>query len=501
MKLEPYRGKAKQIMQHRKQILAISMIVNLLVAGCASEANKNVRIIANSNKTDVVVIANSKIIDVKTGSIKENLDVIITRNLIYDIVPAKNYSSDTTVIDASTYFVIPGLWDMHAHTLSKRIDPDRFTVDNLLMLANGVTGFRDMWGELRFADSIRQEMGVGNIPFQRFSLAGNLVDGIDYWGGNEIATSQEEAIKLVDSLYNKGATFIKVYSHLEPEVFHAIAKRCRELEISFGGHVPMKVTLVDAVNAGMKSIEHLTGFSEALSTHADSIAHAVHQSSAPTLPRHRSKINRLLLSGSLKIDEVQMVTEALEKNGTYLVPTLVTHKGYAHMDILNTIEGERIGYLSDAITDYWFIKNRPRLNSITPKEWLDKKRLYDEKMRIIGLLRKQARWILAGSDFPNPYCYPGFGLHDELSLLVEGGLSPLEALQSATLNPARYYNKVDSIGSIEKGKLADIVILRKNPLEDITNIRTVEMVICNGVVYARAELNKFLEDAVAISSQ
>lgn len=122
-------------------------------------------------------------------------------------------------------------------------------------------------------------------------------------------------------------------------------------------------------------------------------------------------------------------------------------------------------------------------------------------MLITGLLRKQARWILAGSDFPNPYCYPGLGVHDELSLLVASGLSTLEALQSATLNPARYYDKVDFMGSVEKGKFADLVILRKNPLEDIANIREVEMVISNGVVYSRADLNKFLEEAAAISRQ
>jgi hypothetical protein len=192
-----------------------------------------------------LVISNPKIINVENGSIMLDHDILIKGNVIVSINPhKKDYDKSVKVIDAQNMYAIPGLWDMHVHAIWS----EWFDVCNPLMVAYGVTGFREMWGELKLADTIRQKMAAGEIPFQRFIVAGGLVDGaIPIWPGSQMADNPERAIFLVDSLHKAGSDFIKVYSRLTPETFNAIAKRCKELNMKFAGHVPTKVNLLGRV--------------------------------------------------------------------------------------------------------------------------------------------------------------------------------------------------------------------------------------------------------------
>jgi hypothetical protein len=449
------------------------------------------------------VISNSKIINIEDGSIIADHDILIKGNIIVGIVPhRKTYDKSVKIIDANNLYAIPGLWDMHVHA----IWPEWFDVCNPLMIAYGVTGFRDTWGDLKLADTIRKKMAAGEIPFQRFILAGGLIDGFrPIWPTSQVADNPEQGIKLVDSLYKAGADFIKVYSRLKPEVFYAIAKRCKELNIKFAGHVPEKVKLIDAANAGMYSIEHLTGVTEAFSDIEDSIFAVINKidySGDPKTfgPLALERLN-LLVKSKIVPEKVENVVAVLKKNHTWIVPTMVAKKGISYMDEMGKEKDARLSYLPNDISFGWKPENDFRVKNRTPQQWKDVKTLYQSGVSQLTLLIKNNIPLVAGTDFPNPYCFPGSGIHDELELMTGAGLTPLQALQSATLNAAKFLGKTDSLGTIAANKYADILLLSENPLTNISNTRKIEGLFVNGKFYSKKDLDLLKQKAKDISAK
>jgi hypothetical protein len=350
-------------------------------------------------------------------------------------------------------------------------------------------------------------MATGEIPFQRFILAGGLIDGSQpIWPGSQVADSPEKGIKLVDSLYKAGADFIKVYSRLTPENFDAIAKRCKELNIKFIGHVPQKVKLIDASNAGMYSMEHLTGITEAFSDIEDSIFAVMNKID---FAGGDPKTNAALLSAWLNLlvkskivpEKVDKVIAVLKTNHTWLVPTLVAKRGLAFMDMLDTVKDEKLDYLPHELTSSWKVENDFRVKNRTAQQWKDAKTLYKKNIIQLSLLNKKNIPLLAGTDFPNPYSFPGSSLHDEFELMIEAGLTPLQAIQSATLNPAIYLDKTDSLGTIAENKYADILLLAENPLTNILNTRKIEALFINGKFYNKKDLESLKQQAKNISAK
>jgi hypothetical protein len=248
----------------------------------------------------------------------------------------------------------------------------------------------------------------------------------------------------------------KVYSRLTPETFNAIAKRCKELNMKFAGHVPTKVNLVDASNAGMYSMEHLYGLWDVCSDIQDSIfmlANKIDYAHGDRATTGAQSAERLAMLSRSEIvpAKVEQVCTVLKANETWIVPTSIVRKGISYMDVLDTVADARFEYLPREVTDGWKIKNDFRVKSRTAKDWQDAKMFYEKGNEFVGLLQENKVPMLAGTDFPNPYCFPGSSLHEELQLLKEEGLTPLEALQAATLNPAKYLNKTDSLGTIVPG--------------------------------------------------
>jgi len=456
-----------------------------------------------TNQNIDLVISNPKIINTENGSIIRDHDILITGNVIVNIVPhRRNYNKSIKVIDAHDMYAIPGLWDMHVHALWS----GWFEICNPLMLANGVTGFRDTWGDLKLADTVRSRMANGEIPFQRFILAGNLVDGTPpIWPVSQVAENPESGVKLVDSLYKAGANFIKVYSRLTPETFQAIAKRCRELNIKFIGHLPQKVRLIDAANAGMYSMEHLYGFTEAFSDIEDSIFAIMNKidwaGDRMTVASFSAERQSLLLKSKIVQAKVDKVCSALKANHTWIAPTLNLLRGFAYMDVLDTVKDERLDYLPSEQTATWKVENDLRVKNRTAQQWKDAKALYQNSVEQLRLLNKNSIPILAGTDTPNPYCFPGFSLHDEFERMIGAGLTTLQVLQTATLNAAKYLDKTDSLGIIAPNKYADIILLSQNPLDDIANTKKIEGLCVNGKFYSKKDLESLKQQAKAISAK
>jgi imidazolonepropionase-like amidohydrolase len=186
----------------------------------------------------------------------------------------------------------------------------------------------------------------------------------------------------------------------------------------------------------------------------------------------------------------------LARNGTAQVPTLVAARGYAYMRELAAGGDPRLRYLDPEIEGFWTPSSNPFTSRFPEERWLSAQAQYRRLVELVPLMAAAGVPILAGSDTPNPWVIPGFGLHDELELLVQAGLTPLQALQAATVNPARFLGRTDELGTVGIGKLADLLVLEANPLEDITATRRIRAVVADGRLYRRAELDGLL-DALA----
>jgi hypothetical protein len=182
------------------------------------------------------------------------------------------------------------------------------------------------------------------------------------------------------------------------------------------------------------------------------------------------------------------------KNGTWMVPTIAVLHSVAYLDDSTLARDERLRYVPGFLKQGWNPKADFRFSMLTPKDWSNRKAVYTKQLEIVKLLHEEGVRFLAGTDLSNPYVYPGFSLHDELASLVAAGFTPLDALRAATLEPARFLNAADSLGSIEPGKRADLVLLDANPLDDIRNTTKIVAVVAAGRLYDKAALQKILAD-------
>jgi hypothetical protein len=287
---------------------------------------------AKEELTGDILIENVNIIDVENNRVIKNQYVLIAGKKISEIsFHGKKKMNATTIIKDEGKYLIPGLWDMHVHTLNE----DWYTLQFPLFIANGIIGFRDMWGSLRLADSLKNEMNKGSLPFFHFAASGHIIDGKKaFWPGSLSVSHQAKAVGIVDSLITAGSDFIKIYSFVEPDVFQAIAKRCSEKQFPFAGHVPHKVWLTDASKAGMASMEHLYGFLTEACSFPDS-AMSIRKKSGedfeagvtPAVRQQNSRAGDAFILNNFSTTRMRNIAEVLRKNNTYIVPTLVTLRG------------------------------------------------------------------------------------------------------------------------------------------------------------------------------
>jgi len=188
------------------------------------------------------------------------------------------------------------------------------------------------------------------------------------------------------------------------------------------------------------------------------------------------------------------------ENGTWQCPTLTLLRSRSYMDDKNFTDDARLKYMPKGIKEHWEPKNNPSISSLSAEDWAMRKKVFSKKLEIVGPMRRAGVKFIAGTDLGNPYCFPGFSLHDELGLLVKAGLTPMEALQAATYNAAEFLGMKDSLGTVEAGKIADLVLLEADPLEDIGNTRKIAAVVVNGKCYLKPALDKMLAKVEALAN-
>jgi hypothetical protein len=423
------------------------------------------------------------VIDVSTGTELRDRTVRIERSHIASIAPAQETdSSQPGAVDAHGAFLIPGLWDMHVHVH----DQDELP----LYVANGVTGIRIMSGD-KDTPALRAELAKP-APSPEIYLASAIVDGSPaVWPGSIVVKKAADARRTVDQIKRSGADFIKIYSRVPRDAYFAIADEAQRQHIPFEGHVPDEITAQEASSAGQRSFEHLQGLALACSS--------AQESQMGEMNRARFFRDRMVIEAQAYRNLDQAKCRALfaefRSNQTWQVPTLTVLRLWGHLDDSKFLSDSRLAYIDRRFRDRWEERIQPQIGRWTNSQFQLARNLFSMDQHLVGAMFQAGVPIMAGTDAMNPYCFPGFSLHDELALLVESGLTPLAALQSATINPAVFLGRTGELGSIEAGKIANLVLLGADPLADIRNTTQVQAVWLEGKYFDKAGLVDMLEKA------
>jgi imidazolonepropionase-like amidohydrolase len=376
---------------------------------------------------------------------------------------------------------------MHVHSAFGDWFPGGRDIILPLFIANGVTGVRDMGGDLPALLGWRKQIAAGKIVGPRMVVSGPMLDALLPDGklrfpSSIAVTTPASAVAAVDSLKAQGVDFIKVQSVISHDAYLAAAAEAHKVGLPIVGHVPDKVRLAEVIAAGQKSVEHLMGIFEGCSTQEEKFI--------------AGQGDLQLLLNTQDRQRCDALIRQLAQSQTWHVPTLAWQRGGTFLDQRDLKHDP----LDKYVPAYW--------REVTWKRFTDemmpgvlhdplelRQKYFASNLQMVGALHRAGVPFLAGTDAaPGVYIMPGFSLHDELANFVEAGFSPMESLQTATSGPARFLGVEKDYGAVEAGKVADLVLLRANPLDDIHNTRNIIAVIANGRLYDRIALDRMLKE-------
>ena len=401
---------------------------------------------------NAIAITDVTVIDVESGARIDGANVVTVGDRIARVGRSAVIPPGATRVNGRGKFLVPGLWDMHSHHQATGVQSLE------LFLANGVVGTRDMGSDADFILPLRDRIARGEVAGPEIVAAGPILDDRPPdWPFRRRVRNAEEARAAVRDLKRRGVDFIKVHDSTPREAFFAIADETAKLGLPFAGHVPVGITVEEAADAGMRSIEHLANFrvyGECSGRGAYSAA-GCEARFAKLTARH----------------VWQTPTVAFFR----AIPELFSGAPMAH--------GE---YASDSLRAL-SRKNR-EVSKLSDTAIASLRAAAAESLPAVRDLAIRGPGVLAGCDG----LVPGFCLHDELQALAEAGLSPLRALQTATINPAKYFGREKVQGTIEADKRADLVLLDSDPLLDIRNTQRIAAIIVRGRLISRTEIDRIL---------
>ncbi len=398
-----------------------------------------------------IAITNVTVVDVATGRENAAMIVVIKGGQIADVGRTISIPRGSIRVDGSGKFLIPGLWDMHSHhqvTGRELLD---------LFLAKGVVGTRDMGGDAEFILPLRDRINRGELPGPEIVASGPILDNAPQWPLRRRVADAQEARQAVRDLKARGVDFLKVHDHTPREAFFAIADEAPKAGLSFAGHVPIGVTIEEAADSGIKSIEHLSNFQ-------------VFRECSGKEPFSAAGCQRLF--------------DKLAAKGVWQTPTMAFFQTIP--DMFSGKPLEHAEYASDSLLE--FTKGNVKGSKLDEAALSYFRSNGKSSLAAIRDLHSRGNRFLAGCDG----IVPGFCLHDELEWLTKAGLSPLEALQTATINPAIFLGRERTQGTIAAGKRADLVLLEADPLRDIGNIRLIAGVVVRGRLLSRPDIDRIV---------
>ena len=409
------------------------------------------------------------------------------------------------VVNATGKFMIPGMADMHTHAFIRSRKSFPLYVMSLF-LANGVTtvrdfgniGLRDDFGDFPYKQDVgwRQAITAGAVLGPRLHMALTVVNGPRADGYPRTWTTVSDAAQArepVVRLQQDGADFIKAYDQLSRDEYFALAEEATRQGLPFVGHVPIAVTAAEASTAGQRSLEHNYGVLLGAST----LEAELMQKEGALYGRGKGAMRGILgladvkaLVNSYSEEKARALFATFVKNDTYVTPTLV--RASVQKPGPND---PRVKYFSPALRDYTFPARPASAPGPNPEVVETEALMFGYHQRLVKAMQASGVKMLIGTD----NSFFGSAVHDELAELVKAGLTPLEALQIGTRNAATYLGKGDSLGTVETGKLADLVLLDANPLAAIENAKKIAAVVVNGRLLERRELDRLLAQVESAS--
>jgi len=463
--------------------LRLVRIIGILIFSAAQPAN-------GQGKTRPTALTHVSVIDTADGSTQRDVTVLIKGNRVAEIGADVTIPTDALILDERGNYLIPGLWDMHVHTAFGGWFPAAKQIMFPLFIANGVTGVRDMGSVLPRIRSWRNEIRSGTLLGPRIVMAGPMLDGPRPSYPASIAIHDpSEARNSVRRLKQQGVDFIKVQSGIPRDAYFAVADEAKKEGLTFVGHVPDAVRATEGSDAGQKSIEHFTGIFEGCSEREDQLL------IGPKGPH--------IFVQTYSAQRAEALIRELAKNQTWQVPTLVTERVQWLIEDIASGAHPLAKYAPAFWKDQtWKIVTELIRRQLANEPISDRRRFVQLELETTRLMHAAGIPFMAGTDTaPGPYVMPGFSIHDELELFVAAGFTPLEALQTATLNPAKFLGMTKDLGTVTTGKIADLVLLTADPLQDISNTRRIATVIVNGRLLSRDKLDQMLNRVRELSSR
>ncbi len=480
----------------RNAIQIIAVLFLLAVVGCQPKGT----LFENA-----VCIQNISTIDPNDG-LKENQTLVLQDGKIVKIAATAELklAAENKIIDGTGKFLIPGLWDAHVHfAFIEEMAPSMFD----LFLAHGITSVRDTGGKVDFVKLWKDKALADPLNSPRVMMAGPLLDGEpNVYDGSDAAhpelsvglNSVNAVTEQIEMLLSKKVDLLKAYEMLTPQQFKKIMELGQQNNLKVTGHIPLSMDAISASNLGMNSIEHMRNLEISCASNASALwaerKEMLKNKNNLTGGELRSSIHTAQREMAIHNYDAERAAEVLavfKKNDTWQIPTqalntIGTRKYYQRADWQ-----ESYNLIPNDIKTIWQNATQQLIATETPASkiaWNDWNYMMVKKIHDTGIP------IMAGTDTPIALLTPGLSLHEELAVLVEDvGMSTEEALKTATINPARYFDMEDSLGSIKENMWADLLILDANPLEDINNTKKINTVIKQGKIFDENALNQIKE--------
>lgn len=469
-----------------------------------------------SDNSSSVVLGGVTIVDTRTGALAVNQDVAIIDGQIATITAARPGIAGR--IDLTGSFLVPGFIDMHAHALNSKRPAGALA----LMLAHGITGFRQMSGTQKLLT--QRKAGTLELPEASpalLALTGDLLTPVN-------AGTPEAAVAAVSAGAAEGADFIKIAA-VSPAAFTAAQGEARRLGIRIGGHLPAALDPLVASKAGLWSIEHLgpgIPMLAATSTLGATLRRELAGARELKLPAVKlpfmgrvigvilkklvvNPMRRTTPAGAAQLqraidtfseDAARTVARAFVENGTWNVPTLIRQLTTQKADLPRFRTDSNLRYVSESATKVWngatdtFDKFPEAMRQTFHRE-------YDLQRRLLKIFDEEGVQLATGTDSTGAgWVIPGVALHQEFDELASAGLAPLRVLQMATLNGADMLGTTTTMGTVEVGKVADLVLLDADPTASVDNLHTVSGVVRAGRYYASSELEALKNDVATARS-
>ena len=451
---------------------------------------------------DSYVIKNISVIDPIDG-LQSNKHVVITNDIITMILDNDDeiIAKEDNTIDATGKYLIPGLWDAHIHF---SFDTNLAPYMPGLFLAHGVTSVRDTGGPIDLVVKMKDLSLNDSIKNPNVYIAGPLIDGTPNVYNNSspsfplLSIENNDIIEIesnVLGIVDREVDFLKAYEMLTENQFLALMRIAKKRNLSVTGHIPLSMTLSSAVNAGLNGMEHIRNLELSVASNSEELYKERLEllKNPNNLPGSvlRSSIHskqRLRAIDSFDNNKFQEAVKLLVSQNVWQTPTLLLYRNFSQRTYTDPSFIPELNKLPNQIKQKW-IKEITETDTVVDKDGLRYSKWLEST---VGKLHKKNVPFMAGTDTPIGYLIPGRSLHIELEVLVESGFSNLEAIKTATVNPATFFGIQDKTGRIKNGYKADLVILNSNPLDLIRNTQDISSVIKNGHLLSRKSLDSLM---------